>query len=170
MRRTGRLFQESGMKSNQPRLSLLMTNPLYFSVLHFYLQNWLLQLLSSQCCSSQPENSMTPFDTIDCFPLFILYRGYQYGKQLWILRWKQNIHAELSISYSRGLLICAVTFVLGKSQFSMVCSFVSISQTPGALLQLIHTLLGSLPFSKGFYIFEISSTEKTRLKKTKMMG
>ena len=75
----------------------------------------------------------------------------KYGKQLWNLRWKQNIHAELSTVYLWGLLICAVTPVLGKSRFSMQCNCVSTSQTPGAFLQLIHTLLGSLSFSIGLH-------------------
>lgn len=110
-----------------------------------------LQLLSSQCCSSHPENSMTPFDTIISTPSFLFYRDHQYSKQLWIFREKQNNHAELSIFYPRRLLTCAMTFVLGKSQFSLVCNFLCISQTPGAFIQVIPTLWGSLSFSTGLH-------------------
>lgn len=45
-----------------------MARLLCSSVLHLYQQNKLLLLLPPQCGLCQPENSMTPFNTIDFFP------------------------------------------------------------------------------------------------------
>lgn len=87
-------------------------------VLHLHLQNRLLQPPSPLCCSSQPENSMTPFDTVE-FSLFLLYRGHQIWQTIMHLKVKTISMQGWTFLISGDYWFCAMTFVLGKSQFSM---------------------------------------------------
>lgn len=114
-------------------------------VLHLHLQNRLLQPLSPLCCSSQPENSMTPFDTVE-FSLFLLYRGYQIWQTIIHLKVKTEYPCRAEHFLSLGI-IDFVQWLLSLVNLNFQCalwSYIRVSQIPGAFLQLIHTLLGKL--------------------------
>ena len=114
-------------------------------VLHLHLQNRLLQPPLPLCCSSQPENSMTPFDKVE-FSLFLLYRGYQIWQTIMHLKVKTEYPCRAEHFLSLGI-IDFVQWLLSLVNLNFqcaVCSCICVSQIPGAFLQLLHTLLGKL--------------------------
>ena len=114
-------------------------------VFHLHLQNRLLQPPSPLCCSSQPENSMTPFDRVE-FSLFLLYRGHQIWQTIMHLKVKTEYPCRAEHFLSLGI-IDFVQWLLSLVNLNFqcaLCSCIHVSQIPGAFLQLIRTLLGKL--------------------------